>query len=130
MMHQMIRTEPAERRQVAALPWRRVALVDSVAKKARFLSVAARVVAALAAGDPPRRQWAAHALTRLMPRDEKVLQSLVPYLRDPSPEVATRIAWLLQSQPLPRGVARAVRELERSAPEREPVMPRLELTQR
>jgi hypothetical protein len=67
-----------------------------------------RVLPALAPdGDAARRQWAAHAFTRLAPGDEAVLLALVPYVNDPSPEVASRIRWLLQSRPLPPAVARA-----------------------
>ncbi|MEO8603809.1 MAG: HEAT repeat domain-containing protein [bacterium] len=82
--------------------------------------VATRVAAALDSPDTPRRQWAAHALTRLQPRDPELLERLVPYLRDPSPEVASRIAWLLQSNGrMPRNVTRAIRvqdEQPREAP--------------
>jgi hypothetical protein len=80
--------------------------------------VAARVAAALDTADTPRRQWAAHALTRLQPREADVLQQLVPYLRDPSPEVATRINWVLQSNGnLPRSVVRAMREQQDAHPQ-------------
>jgi len=73
--------------------------------------VAMHVAAALDSPDTARRQWAAHALTRLQPRDADLLEQLVPYLRDPSPEVATRINWVLQSNgDLPRSVRRAMRE--------------------
>ncbi|MDX2166269.1 MAG: hypothetical protein SF182_04375 [Deltaproteobacteria bacterium] len=72
--------------------------------------VARRVVAALDSPDSTQRQWAAHALTQLRPRDEQTLLTLVPYLRDPSEDVARRIEWLLQSQSLPRAVSRAIRE--------------------
>ncbi len=79
--------------------------------------VATRVAAALATSDGPRRQWAAHALTRLRPTDEDLLEQLVPYLRDPSPEVASRISWLLESNGrMPRKVRRAIEEQEEQAP--------------
>jgi hypothetical protein len=76
--------------------------------------VPSRVLPALATdGDAGRRVWAAHALTRLGPSDDAVLLALVPYLRDRSPEVASRIRWLLQSRrPLPPAVARAVAEVD------------------
>ena len=70
--------------------------------------------------DVQRRQWAAHALTRLQPRDEALLERLVPYLHDPSPEVATRISWLLQSQGgQSRNVRRAIEDREREKPKRD-----------
>lgn len=72
--------------------------------------VARRVVQALDTPDPVRRQWAAHALTKLRPSDEKTLLTLVPYLRDPSDDVAVRVEWVLQSQRLPRAVSRAMSE--------------------
>ncbi|MBX3026922.1 hypothetical protein KF840_18600 [bacterium] len=72
--------------------------------------VPAHVVPALAVGgDPMLRVWAAHALVRLEPNDEAVLLAVVPYVRDPTPAVAERIRWLIQSRrPLPPAVARAV----------------------
>jgi hypothetical protein len=77
--------------------------------------VPARVLPALAPGEASRRQWAAHALTRLVPRDEAVLLAVVPLMRDPDPEVAGRIRWLLQSrQPLPPRVADAVQRVDPS----------------
>ena len=82
--------------------------------------VAARVVASMTTPDVPRRQWAAHALTRLQPRDEDLLERLVPYLHDPSPEVATRISWVLQSSgSQPRNVRRAIEDLEWEKPKRD-----------
>jgi len=82
--------------------------------------VAARVVASMTTPDVPRRQWAAHALTRLQPRDEDLLERLVPYLHDPSPEVATRVSWVLQSSgSQPRSVRRAIEEFEREKPKRD-----------
>lgn len=77
--------------------------------------VAPRVLPALAPGDPARRQWAAHALTRLAPSDERVLLAVVPLARDPDPDVALRVRWLLQSRhPLPPAVATAVRHTDPS----------------
>lgn len=69
--------------------------------------VAQRVVPALRDPDLMRRMWAAHALTRLEPTDQAVLLAVVPALRDPSPEVASRIRWLLQAHPLSPAVRRA-----------------------
>ncbi len=69
--------------------------------------VAARVVPTLRNADTLRRVWAAHALTRLQPTDEQVLLAIVPALGDPSPEVATRIRWLLDTRPLPPAVRAA-----------------------
>jgi hypothetical protein len=75
--------------------------------------VGARVVPGLASNDPVRRQWAAHTLTRVLPRDAAVLARLVPYLRDPSPEVAGRIRWIFQAVPvLPKSVERAIRRTD------------------
>lgn len=71
-----------------------------------------RVLPALTPGDASRRQWAAHALTRLGPSDEAVLLAVVPLVRDRDPEVATRIRWLLQSRPLPPAVAQAVNKVD------------------
>ena len=72
------------------------------------LRVATRVAAILESPDAARRSWAAHALIRLQPYDRDLLEHLTPYLRDPSPEVATRIAWLLQnSGRLPADATRA-----------------------
>jgi hypothetical protein len=73
--------------------------------------VAGRVAAVLESPDVARRSWAAHALTRLQPQDRDLLERLRPYLRDPSPEVATRIAWVLQnSGRLPVDAARAAQD--------------------
>ena len=80
--------------------------------------VAARVVPALAPGDTSRRQWAAHALTRLQPGDEAVLLAVVPYVRDRDPEVASRIRWLLQSRALPPAVAEALHQADPSLVDR------------
>lgn len=82
----------------------------------RDARVAAQVAAALADGDAPRRQWAAHALTRLQPRDPAVLLALVPHAYDRSAAVAERVRWVLESQPLPTAVARALRAAAAHAP--------------
>lgn len=75
--------------------------------------VVPRVIPALRSTDPVRREWAAHALTRLLPHDEAALNALVPYLRDPSPQVASRIRWLFQTQKtLPSSVSRAVDQID------------------
>jgi hypothetical protein len=84
--------------------------------------IARRVVKALRTDDLDQRLWAAHALTRLRPSDPDLLDGLVPYLRDPSPEVAVRINWLL----LANGRREATREPERPRPAR----PGQQLTQR
>jgi len=70
-------------------------------------------VPALKSPDPALRQWAAYTLTQLVPRDEATLEQLVPYLRDPSPDIAGRIRWLFAAQgPLPSGVIRAIRKFD------------------
>ena len=75
--------------------------------------VTTRVVRQLKSSDPASRQWAAHTVTQLIPRDEDTLTELVPYVRDPSPEVAERIRWLFQAQErLPAGVERVLREVD------------------
>ncbi|MFN8543259.1 MAG: hypothetical protein U0807_03525 [Candidatus Binatia bacterium] len=69
------------------------------------------LIAALGSDDPVVREWAAHTLTRLLPLDEATLEHLLPYLRDPSPEVATRVRWLFQAQgAISSDVLRAVRQ--------------------
>lgn len=79
--------------------------------------VAKRVVAALDSADVDRRLWAAHALTRLQPRERTLLDRLVPYLRDPSPDVVLRIRWLLEANGrLPREAARPDPDVPRRAP--------------
>lgn len=75
--------------------------------------VSPRVIPSLDSTDPVRRQWAAHTLTRLLPRDKDVLAQLVPYLRDPSPEVSSRIRWIFQAQQtIPKGVERAIQKVD------------------
>ncbi len=72
-----------------------------------------RVVSALATADPAIREWAAHTLTRLLPRDAAVLEQLVPYLRDPSPAVSDRIRWLFQVVPLgPPALEQSIRAID------------------
>ena len=81
----------------------------SRAWRRRIRASAARILAGLGSADPLARQWAAYALTDRQPLDERVLEQLVPYLRDPSPEVATRVQWLFQKQaPLPKRVLRTI----------------------
>jgi hypothetical protein len=71
------------------------------------------VLPALQSSDPVQRQWGAYALTQLRPRDERVLEHLVPYLRDPTPEIARRIRWLFQVHGnLPPRVTRAIRKVD------------------
>lgn len=59
--------------------------------------VAERVMATLDDPDPVHRQWAAHALTRLVPLDDRALERLQERRPDPSPEVAMRIDWTLSA---------------------------------
>jgi hypothetical protein len=80
--------------------------------------VSPRVLPGLRSRDPVQRQWAAYALTQLRPSDPRVLVELVPYLHDPSPEIAARIRWLFQVQaPLPPAVVRAMEEADRTRPD-------------
>lgn len=58
--------------------------------------VAPKILPALRSGDPMTRQWAAYALTQLLPRDRAVLVELVPYLRDP--EIGERVRWMFRAQ--------------------------------
>lgn len=58
--------------------------------------VTERVIDALDHPDPLHRQWAAHALTRLVPLDEAALERLEPARDDPSAEVRLRIDWILR----------------------------------
>ncbi len=75
--------------------------------------VSASLVPDLKSTDPALRQWAAYTLTQLVPRDESTLEQLVPYLRDPSPDIARRIRWLFAVQgKLPSGVIGAIRKLD------------------
>lgn len=85
--------------------------------------VSPRILSGLQSPDPLTRQWAIYTLTERRPLDELVLEQLVPHLRDPAPEVATRVGWLLHSQgPLPSRVVRTMRlaeQLEGSDPVRQ-----------
>jgi hypothetical protein len=75
--------------------------------------IAPRVVPALASADPALREWAAHTLTRLLPRDVGVLEQLVPYLRDQSPAVSVRIRWLFHVVPVgPPELERSIRAID------------------
>jgi hypothetical protein len=75
--------------------------------------VSARIVPGLRSTDPLRRQWAAYTLTQLLPRDETILWQLVPYLRDPSPEVSSRIRTVFeQLQSLPPDIEPALRKVD------------------
>jgi len=76
--------------------------------------VGARVLPGLRSPDPEMRQWAAYTLTQLQPLDPIVLEALVPYVHDQSPEIANRMRWLFQSnqQILPTKVVRAIREVD------------------
>ena len=77
--------------------------------------ISARVLPALQSTDPVKRVWAAHTLTRLVPRDEAILRRLVPYLKDPSPEVSKRIRWIFQAQKtLPKSLERMIRNIDPS----------------
>ena len=70
--------------------------------------VSGRILAGLGSADPLARQWAVYALTDRQ-LDDRVLEQLVPHLRDPAPEVATRVQWLFQKHaPLPKRVLRTI----------------------
>ena len=76
-----------------------------------------QVLQGLRESDPVKRQWAAYALTQLQPSDPAVLVQLVPYLRDPSPDIAARIRWLFDVQhPLPSAVLRTMEQRDRIRP--------------
>ena len=71
------------------------------------------VIPALDSTDPVNRNWAAHTLTRLQPTDKDVLARLVPYLRDPSIEISSRIRWIFQVQrTIPRGIEGEIRRVD------------------
>jgi hypothetical protein len=85
--------------------------------------VSPRILSGLRSAEPLTRQWAIYALTERRPLDELVLEQLVPYLRDPAPEVATRVQLLFQMQgPLPRRVARTM-QLAEQLQKVDPVVP-------
>jgi hypothetical protein len=68
-----------------------------------------RILAGVRSSDPLTRQWAVYNLTQRRPLDERVLEQLVPNLRDPAPEVSTRVEWLFQAHaPLPKRVQRTM----------------------
>lgn len=67
--------------------------------------VAARLLPSLRGNDPVLRPWAACAVMQVRPSDPEILAALEPYRSDPSPEVATRIAWLLDTQARQAAVA-------------------------
>jgi hypothetical protein len=83
--------------------------------------VTPRILAGLTSSDQLTRQWAMYTLTQRQPLDERVLEQLVPYLRDPAPDVVTRVRWVFQSQsPLPKRVTRTIKMAEElQAQERE-----------
>ncbi len=70
--------------------------------------VSVRLAAVLDDPDADERIWASHALTRRLPLPEGVLLAVATHLRDPSPDVADRLRWILRAQrPLPDEVRRA-----------------------
>ena len=76
--------------------------------------VSPRVLPGLHSNDPVMRQWAAYTLTQLQPHDTEVLEALVPYVQDQSPEIANRMRWFFQSnqETLPTTVVRAIRRVD------------------
>ena len=52
----------------------------------------------LESADPAIRTWAAYAIAQLLPLDDAVLEGLVSYLDDPSPEIEARMRWVFQAQ--------------------------------
>jgi hypothetical protein len=78
--------------------------------------VTPRILVGLQSSDTLARQWAVHTLTERRPLNELVLVQLVPYLRDPAPEVATRVQWLFQAHaPLSKNVTRTIELSEKLA---------------
>jgi hypothetical protein len=74
--------------------------------------IAYYLLPALRSSDPVLRQWTAYALTQV-PRDDLVMAALVPYLRDPSPEIAGRVRYIIQTQPsLSPSVASDVKRID------------------
>jgi hypothetical protein len=74
--------------------------------------VAYHLMEPLRSADPVLRQWAAHALIQV-PKDDRIVAELVPFLRDPSPEIASRVRYMIQTQPsLPPAVASAVNRID------------------
>ena len=60
--------------------------------------VVAKMLPAMDSADASTRQWAAYAIAQLLPLEEPVLRRLVPYVGDPSPEIANRVRWIFQAQ--------------------------------
>jgi hypothetical protein len=74
--------------------------------------VAHSLLTPLRSSDPVLRAWAAYALTQV-PRDDRVVAQLVPYLRDPAPEVARAVRYVIQVHPsLSPSVASAVSRID------------------
>jgi hypothetical protein len=72
--------------------------------------VNARLTAALDAADPSLRLWAAYALSRRLPLDDRTLTRLAGYLNDPLPDLRERVRWSFRAQgALPDRVVDAVR---------------------
>jgi len=57
-----------------------------------------RMLRGLESADPAVRTWAAYAIAQLLPLDDAVLEGLVSYLDDPSPEIEARMRWVFQAQ--------------------------------
>jgi hypothetical protein len=72
-----------------------------------------KIIRGLESADPYIRMWSAYAVAQLLPLDETVLERLVPYLRDPSPEIASRMRWVFEAHgTLPKRVVQAMAEAE------------------
>jgi hypothetical protein len=72
--------------------------------------VNARLAAALDAADPSLRLWAAYALSRRLPLDDRTLTRLAGYLNDPLPDLRERVRWSFRAQgALPDRIVDAVR---------------------
>jgi len=69
-----------------------------------------RLAAALDSDDPPLRLWAAYALSRRLPLDDRTLMRLAGYLNDALPDLRERVRWSFRAQgPLSGEVRAAVR---------------------
>jgi len=69
-----------------------------------------RLAAALESDDPPLRLWAAYALSRRLPLDDRTLMRLAGYLNDTLPDLRERVRWSFRAQgPLSGEVGAAVR---------------------
>jgi len=69
-----------------------------------------RLAAALDSDDPPLRLWAAYALSRRLPLDDRTLMRLAGYLNDALPDLRERVRWSFRAQgPLSGEVGAAVR---------------------